>query len=198
MWIYTADHTKQLGHAWGEPKYIINDDGTHTETYTCGNDATHFKSYAPVKHIYTNGMCDCGAIWLEVKAVGSMNYVVDGQTVKVVHDKPCRVGYLIDGSYVAIAGVANGDGSYSFTAPAGVTEVLVVEKGEVNGDGRISAPDVARINAHILNKITLTAEALFAADANGDGFVNSDDLSVLSYAVLGKESLAWELTSTEH
>ena len=195
---YTADHTKQLGHAWGEPKYIINDDGTHTEMYTCGNDATHFKSYAPVKHIYTNGMCDCGAIWLEVKAVGSMNYVVDGQTVKVVHDKPCRVGYLLDGSYVAITGVANGDGSYSFTAPAGVTEVLVVEKGEVNGDGRISAPDVARINAHILNKITLTAEALFAADANGDGFVNSDDLSVLSYAVLGKESLAWELTSTEH
>lgn len=74
-------------------------------------------------------------------------YSVNGQTVAVTYDKPCKVGYLgSDGKYVAIPAVASGS-SYAFTAPDGVTEVVLVIKGDVNGDGEIKKSDITRLNA---------------------------------------------------
>lgn len=128
---------------------------------------------------------------IKVNSIGTINHTVSGNVVRVTHDLACKVGYLSGGTYVAIAPVANSDGSYSFTVPAGVTEVLLVVKGDVNGDGKVNTSDKSRLNAVLLNKTSLTAEASFAADVNGDGKVNTSDKSRLNAVLLNKTTLTW-------
>ena len=128
---------------------------------------------------------------IKVNSIGTINHTVSGNVVRVTHDLACKVGYLSGGTYVAIAPVANSDGSYSFTVPAGVTEVLLVVNGDVNGDGKVNTSDKSRLNAVLLNKTSLTAEAGFAADVNGDGKVNTSDKSRLNAVLLNKTTLTW-------
>lgn len=128
---------------------------------------------------------------LSVRAIGAIHYTLNGNTVIVDHGMACKAGYLSGGGYVAIKAVANGDGTYSFTAPEGVTEVLLVVKGDVNGDGKISSSDYSRLNAVLLKKTTLTAEASFAADCNADGKISSSDYSRLNAILLKKTTLTW-------
>jgi hypothetical protein len=146
-------------------------------------------------HAYTDGECDCGAIWIIVHVRGNVTYTVNGQTVTVTHDTPCGVGYWNEASqrYVGIAAIANDDGSYSFTAPAGITVVQIVITGDTNGDGRITAADVARVNAYLQKKVSPSAEELFAADVNSDGLVDESDRLYLSEAILGKKTLDWNI-----
>lgn len=50
------------GHAWGEPEYKDNEDGTHTAHYTCGNQCEEPKSDDPEEHEFAEGRCIfCGA-----------------------------------------------------------------------------------------------------------------------------------------
>lgn len=49
-------------HAWGEPGYTDNFDGTHTASYICANEATHIKYDEPAEHTYEDGKCVCGAL----------------------------------------------------------------------------------------------------------------------------------------
>ena len=107
------------------------------------------------------------------------------------HDIACKVGYLVDGVYVKISGTMNPDGSYSFTAPEGVTEVLVVISGDVNGNGSIQAADKSRLNAALLKKTTLSAKEIFAADVNDDGQLLAADKSRLNAVLLKKTTLTW-------
>ena len=128
---------------------------------------------------------------LSVRAVGNISYTISGRTVTVSHKLACKLGYLSNGSYVAIPTVANGDGSYSFDVPENVTEVLLVVKGDVNGDGKISSSDYSRLNAVLLKKTALTVEATFAADCNVDGKISSSDYSRLNAVLLQKTMLVW-------
>ena len=128
---------------------------------------------------------------LSVRAVGNISYTISGRTVTVSHKLACKLGYLSNGSYVAIPTVANGDGSYSFDVPENVTEVLLVVKGDVNGDGKISSSDYSRLNAVLLKKTALTVEATFAADCNVDGKISSSDYSRLNAVLLQKTTLTW-------
>lgn len=119
------------------------------------------------------------------------SYSVNGQTVTVTYDKPCKVGYLgSDGKYVAIPAVASGS-SYAFTAPDGVTEVVLVIKGDVNGDGEIKKSDITRLNAAFLGKTSATAVQQFAGDIVEDGGIKKSDITRLNATFLGKTALTW-------
>lgn len=126
-----------------------------------------------------------------VNCISTISYTVSGSVVTVDHEAACKVGYLDSGEYKAVAAAANGDGTYSFTVPTGVTEVLLVVKGDVNGDGKSNSSDYGRLNAAILEKISLTQEASFAADVNGDGKANSSDYGRMNAVILEKTSLTW-------
>ena len=119
------------------------------------------------------------------------SYSVNGQTVTVTYDKPCKVGYLgSDGKYVAISAVASGS-SYAFTAPDGVTEAVLVIKGDVNGDGEIKKSDITRLNAAFLGKTSATAVQQFAGDIVEDGGIKKSDITRLNATFLGKTALTW-------
>ena len=128
---------------------------------------------------------------MTVNCISTISYTVSGSVVTVDHEAACKVGYLDGGEYKAVAAAANGDGTYSFTVPTGVTEVLLVVKGDVNGDGKSNSSDYGRLNAAILEKISLTQEASFAADVNGDGKANSSDYGRMNAVILEKTSLTW-------
>ena len=119
-------------------------------------------------------------------------YTVDGHNVTVTYSLPCKVGYEnADGTYTAIAATDNGDGSYDYVVPEDIDEVIVVVKGDATADGLTKANDCARMNASVLGKTTLSAEALFAADVTGDGVLKANDCARQNATVLGKTSLKW-------
>lgn len=124
-----------------------------------------------------------------VTAVGDIGYSVSGQVVTVDHEIACKVGYLNEGAYVAITPVANGDGTYSFTAPAGVSEVLLIAKGDASGDGNISAADKTLLARALLLEThaayrALSAQEAFAVDLSNDGSISAADKTVLARALL--------------
>ncbi len=129
---------------------------------------------------------------LTVNCIGKINYTVSGQTVTVNHSLACKVGYLSGGNYVAITATKNGDGTYSFTAPAGVTEVVLVVKGDVSGDGRITVQDTAKVYAHVKATAILTdPTAIFAADVSGDSKLNIVDTARIYTHVKATALLTW-------
>ena len=120
-------------------------------------------------------------------------FSVEDDTVIVTHSVACKLGYWDEtaGKYVALTAHHVVGNTYSFTVPAGVTEVLLVVKGDATGDGKLLAGDSSRIKAAVLGKTTLTAEALFAAEVTGDGKLLAGDASRLTAAILGKTTIAW-------
>ena len=148
------------------------------------------------------GDAESGTVTVEAAAVTGVTvtaypeslasaYSVNGQTVTVTYDKPCKVGYLgSDGKYVAISAVASGS-SYTFTAPDGITEVILVIKGDVNGDGEIKKSDITRLNAAFLGKTSATAVQQFAGDIVEDGGIKKSDITRLNATFLGKTALTW-------
>jgi hypothetical protein len=130
---------------------------------------------------------------ITVRCIGDIDYTVSGSTVTVTHSAPCKVGYLgSDGKYVTLNGVKNADGSYSFTAPAGVTEVLLGVKGDISGDGRINVVDVSKLYAHVKQTTPLNGDTLFIADISGDNRINVVDVSKLYASVKQTAPLTWD------
>lgn len=180
-------------HKETEVTYANNGD-THSATYDCCGAAY----VTDEEHTYDQDgdKCVCGAekpvTNVAVTAKGTINYTVEGNVVTVTHTQACKVGYwdATAGKYIAIAAVANDDGSYSFTAPEGVTEVLLVAKGDVNGDGKCNVLDRAKIAKNTLKNTHDKYEALvelwmvFAGDIDNNGTVN-----VLDRAKVAKHTL---------
>ena len=162
----------------------------------CGEVLVKQNVVPALGHSYESGSCTvCGAadpdFRIAVEVVGEIDYAVSGSMVTVTHDAACKVGYLVDGVYVKIDATSNPDGSYIFTAPEGVTDVLLVISGDVNGDGKILAADKSRLNAALLKKTTLSAKEIFAADVNDDGKLLAADKSRLNAVLLKKTTLTW-------
>ena len=129
---------------------------------------------------------------LTVNCVGKINYTVSGQTVTVNHSLACKVGYLSGGKYVALTPTKNSNGTYTFTAPDGVTEVLLIVKGDVTGDGRINVGDTVKVYSHVKGTALLTdAKALFTADVTGDGRINVGDTVKVYSHVKATSLLTW-------
>jgi len=183
------------GHS-GEIAYKNITDTTHDEWNKCCD--TLIKEN--VEHTYVDGFCACGAeepvtdITVVYKGAALANaFTVEGNVVTVTFSIACKVGYWseADGKYIAIPAVANPDGSYSFTAPEGVTEVLLVVKGDVNGNGEVDNTDVTQTKATSLERRTLTAEAYFAADVNNNGEIDNTDVTQIKATSLGRRTLSW-------
>ena len=179
--------------AHSHSRYGYDEDG-HWSVCACGATVEGSAS----EHAFTDGKCVCGATQIKIVFIDEdtvLPHTVKGQTVTVENDLACRAGYWDEenNQYIAITAVKNEDDSYSFTAPEGVTEVLIVITGDTNGDGKVTAPDIARLNAHLNAKTVLTAKELFAADVNYDGRLDADDKLSMSKAILGIVPLVWEV-----
>ena len=134
-----------------------------------------------------------GAVKVTDIAVGVEKYTVIGQTVTVTSQNACKLGYLEGGKYVAITPTENGDGSYSFEVPDGITDVVLVIKGDINGDGEIKGSDITQLKAGCLGKLKtpLTELQIFAGDIVSDGEIKGSDITQLKAAFLGKIELSW-------
>ena len=134
---------------------------------------------------------DTSAIKVRDIAVGSENYSVTDRTVTVTSPIACKFGYLEGGKYVAIAPTANGDGSYSFEVPAGITEVVLVVKGDANGDGKVDLEDVIAAMTAWANNNALSAAAQLAADTDGNDVIDLEDVIAIMTAWANNRSLNW-------
>ncbi len=63
-------------------------------------------------------------------------------------------------------------------------------KGDVNGDGKITASDYVNVKFYVLGKQSLNETARKAADVNGDGKVTATDYVNIKFHVLGKINIA--------
>lgn len=115
---------------------------------------------------------------------------VNGQTVTVTHTAACVVLAKTDDGYEKLIATKNGD-AYDFTAPDGVSEVVVGLKGDVSGDGKITNADAATVKAAFLEKVTLNAEQLIFADASGDGRITNADITLLKAIYLERATATW-------
>lgn len=59
------------------------------------------------------------------------------------------------------------------------------KKGDVNGDGIISASDYTLVKKHVLGSGALSGNSLTAADYNNDGIVSASDYTLIKKTVLG-------------
>ena len=195
---YVGDYTAATGHRYEAviTAPTCTTRGKVTQVCPCG--MSYVSAHLPATgHSYENGTCTgCGigdpnAAALTVEAADAIAYTVSGNTVTVIHDTACKVGYLMDGAYVKIDAIANGDGSYRFEVPAGITDVLLVVSGDVNGDGKITGVDKGQLNAAVLGKVTLSAGSLFGADVSNDGRLTGADKGQLNAVILGKTAFGW-------
>lgn len=58
-------------------------------------------------------------------------------------------------------------------------------KGDLSGDGKITAEDAAILEAHLLSGFPLTSRQMIVADINGDGVVNSIDSLLIQQHIKG-------------
>ncbi|MBO4819002.1 MAG: dockerin type I repeat-containing protein, partial [Firmicutes bacterium] len=123
------------------------------------------------------------------------DYSVDGNVITVTHETPCKVGYYDEeqGRYVEIEAqpVEGEENTYTFTAPEGVTDVVIVVKGDATLDGSVNLGDAARIKAFYRHKTDLDALEMFAADINSDGSVNLGDASKITAVFRKKTTVDW-------
>lgn len=126
-----------------------------------------------------------------VNAIGidAEKYSVSGQTVTVTHDKACKVGYLDGDNYKAVEAVKISDGKYSFTVPDGVKEVILVVKGDANGDGKITTADKTILTRNMLASThpahrALNEQEKFTLDLNNDGTISVSDKTLFVRSTL--------------
>lgn len=152
-----------------------------------------FNSIGYYSYVKITASAEAPIIPMTVRCIGDIDYTVSGSTVTVTHSAPCKVGYLgSDGKYVTLNGTKNSNGSYTFKAPAGVTEVLLVVKGDITGDGKINVIDVSKLYAHVKQASPLSGDILFIADITGDGRINVIDVSKLYAHVKQASLLTWD------
>ena len=213
-------HSEQSAYGYTVSGYDPTVIGKQTVTVTCGDKSVTFEVEVVCQHVWSGGTVtieptetqdgamtytcsDCHETKIQVIPSGSIvkpltvntnldcDYEIKGNVVTVTYAESCKVGYLSDGKYIAINAVANSDGSYSFTAPDGVSEVLLVLCGDANLDGRVTAADIARINASKLGKTAITSDAIFAGDVDRNSAANDSDIDTIKNAVLRISELNW-------
>lgn len=62
-------------------------------------------------------------------------------------------------------------------------------RGDINGDGAVKINDLILLQSHILEKVKLTNEKMYAADINYDSNLKINDLILIQSYILGKASL---------
>ena len=117
---------------------------------------------------------------------------VDGQTLTVTCDRACVAAYKdADGNYVRLTPTANADGSYSYTLPEGVSEVTVAVRGDLDGDGKLTAKEARRVMTAVTRAGSLDALQMLCADLNGDGKISAMEARQILSAVTNSASVKW-------
>ena len=191
-WISGHENMAATGH---KLKYIDNGDGTHDQVcQTCGDVEIDGKA-----HDFVNDLCICGAEKPVDVVSRNVAYTVRGNVVTVKNSLACKLGYWNETTknYVEIPCTANGDGSYSFTVPEGIAEVLLVVIGDVDGNGSLEKADNDLLGKGLLPKdysdyVELTDIQRFAADVNGNGKINSADRTLIARALVSEDHAAYK------
>lgn len=84
--------------------------------------------------------------------------------------------------------ISTGD-KITITSNSSTITYKVAVKGDVNGDGKISISDYAKVKSHILGVARVDNEYLKAADANGDGKVSIADYAKIKSHILGTSKI---------
>ncbi len=122
----------------------------------------------------------------------AVEYSVEGSTVTVSSEVPCRLGYLSDGSYQAVEAQKNDDGTHSYTIPDGVDEVILVVMGDSDGDGSFTNYDVTLAKAAAMGRVqTLGPVAEFAMDVSSDGEFSNYDITMMKAMIMGRVQSSW-------
>lgn len=82
--------------------------------------------------------------------------------------------------FVVVVTATDADGGTT-TTTATIKVVNSLARGDADADGTVLPADAAKILAHVVGNITLTGEALWAADANQDGTVTAYDAYYVLY-----------------
>ena len=115
---------------------------------------------------------------------------VDGQTLTVTCDRACVAAYKdADGNYVRLIPTANANGSY--TLPEGVAEVTVAVRGDLDGDGKLTAKEARRVMTAVTRADSLDALQMLCADLNGDGKISAMEARQVLSAVTNSASVKW-------
>ena len=132
---------------------------------------------------------------VELNVIGGENAPtcrVDGQTLTVTCDRACVAAYKdADGNYVRLTPTANADGSYSYTLPEGVSEVTVAVRGDLDGDGKLTAKEARRVMTAVTRADSLDALQMLCADLNGDGKISAMEARQILSAVTNSASVKW-------
>ena len=114
------------------------------------------------------------------------------KTLTLTSENACVAAYKdADGNYVAMKAVANEDGSYSYVVPEEVTEVTVAVKGDLDGDGQVSAKEARQILKASAAADSLTGLQLLCADLDGDGVISAREARISLKASAGNAKIDW-------
>ena len=132
---------------------------------------------------------------VELNVIGGENAPacqVDGQTLTVTCDRACVAAYKdADGNYVRLTPTANADGSYSYTLPESVSEVIVAVRGDLDGDGKLTAKEARRVMAAVTRADSLDTLQMLCADLNGDGKISAMEARQILSAVTNSAAVKW-------
>lgn len=124
----------------------------------------------------------------------SDKYALDGNTVTVTNDSPCKFGYLNrKGEYVIVSGtkVEDKEDTYTYTIPRGITETVLVVKGDIDCDGEVTMNDFFMLKPVVMYGVKLDFITEFAADVNEDGKVSLADAAKIQAVVQNKSQFVW-------
>ncbi len=121
------------------------------------------------------------------------DFRLDGSIVSVRHDLPCKLGYYSEGKYVSCQLVYTSDDRHMFEVPSGISEVILVVKGDADLDGSFTNYDVTLAKASCLGRAVVFGEVnSFAADISGDGQFSNYDVTILKAAALNRFPYTWQ------
>lgn len=131
-----------------------------------------------------------GAPTVTVTAPAS-GWAAGENTFTVACDKACVVLVKSGETYTKLA-ASDADGAHSFTATlAEGDEIIVRLKGDVNGDGMISAADFGQAKAAALGYLSLSGANLHCATVSGGTSVRAADFGQIKAVALGNLTFKW-------
>lgn len=150
--------------------------------------------------VYEDGTATPTPTTYSIEAVGknenTPQYTLNGTDLTVTYSAACAVGYSTDNgqTYTRIKATSGSGNSYVYDLSSVPTnaQIIVVVKGDANGDGTFTNRDSTKVKAVLLGKSTMDAKQSFAADVNSDGKFTNRDSTKMKAVLLGKSLLSWD------
>lgn len=121
----------------------------------------------------------------------AIGWAAGENTFTVACDKACVVLVKSGDTYTKLTATNDGD-THSFTAAlAEGDEIIVRLKGDVNGDGMISAADFGQAKAAALGYLSLSGANLHCATVSGGTSVRAADFGQIKAVALGNLTFKW-------